>query len=78
FLYLRARQLRRQGNGTAAQSLLANRPLLARPPLDRDRWGDELLANARGAAAIGDAITVLRIARSIDDAFQPGEDISQL
>ncbi|WP_226016655.1 lytic transglycosylase domain-containing protein [Novosphingobium sp. FKTRR1] len=78
FLYLRARQLRRQGNGAAAQSLLANRPLLARPPLDRDRWVDELLANARGAAAVGDAAGVLRIARSIDDAFRPGEDISQL
>ncbi len=77
FLYSRARQLRRQGNGAAAQALLANRPLLARPPLNRDKWVDELLANARGAAASGDARTAWRIAAGIDDAFAQGEDVSQ-
>ena len=78
FLYTRARQLRRQGNGAAAQALLANRPLLTRVPLNRDKWVDELLANARGAASAGDARTALRIAAGIDDAFARGEDISQL
>lgn len=78
FLYVRARQLRRQGNGAAAQALLANRPLLARPPLSRDKWVEELLSNARGAAAAGDARTAYRIAAAIDDAFVRGEDVSQL
>lgn len=78
FIYSRARQLRRQGNGIAAQALIANRPLLARPPLNRDKWVDELLANARGAAAAGDARTAYRIAVGIDDAFEQGEDVSQM
>ncbi|WP_298167991.1 lytic transglycosylase domain-containing protein [Novosphingobium sp.] len=78
FLYSRARQLRRQGNGAAAQALIANRPLLARPPLSRDKWVDELLANARSAASAGDARTAWRIAAGIDDAFAQGEDVSQM
>lgn len=78
FIWSRARQLRRQGNGAAAQALIANRPLLARPPLNRDKWVDELLANARGAAAVGDARTAYRIAAGIDDAFAAGEDVSQM
>lgn len=77
FIYSRARQLRRQGNGAAAQALIANRPLLARPPLSREKWVDELLANARGAASAGDARTAYRIAAGIDDAFAQGEDVSQ-
>lgn len=77
FIWSRARQLRRQGNGAAAQALIANRPLLARPPLNREKWVDELLANARGAAAVGDARTAYRIAAGIDDAFARGEDVSQ-
>lgn len=77
FIYSRARQLRRQGNGASAQALIANRPLLARPPLSRDKWVDELLANARGAASAGDPRTAYRIAAGIDDAFARGEDVSQ-
>lgn len=77
FIYSRARQLRRQGNGAAAQALVANRPPLARPPLSRDKWVDELLANARGAASASDARTAWRIAAGVDDAFAPGEDISK-
>lgn len=78
FIWSRARQLRRQGNAAAAQALIANRPLLAKPPLNRDKWVDELLANARGAAAAGDALTAYRIAAGIDDAFAQGEDVSQM
>ncbi len=78
FIYSRSRQLRRQGNRAAAQALIANRPLLARPPLNRDKWVDELLANARGAASVGDVRTAYRIAAGIDDAFARGEDISQM
>ena len=78
FIYSRARQLRRQGNTAAAQALVANRPQLTRPPLGRDKWVDELLTNARGAASAGDAGTAYRIAAGIDDAFPRGEDVSQL
>jgi soluble lytic murein transglycosylase len=78
FIYARARQLRRQGDGAAAQALVASRPLLARAPLNREKWVDELLANARGAAATGDARTAWRIAAGIDDAFGPSEDVSQM
>lgn len=77
FVFQRVRQLRKSGQGVAARSLLANRPLLARQPLDREKWVEELLINARAAAAAGDARTAMRIAAGIDDAFNPGEDISQ-
>ncbi|WP_068074157.1 lytic transglycosylase domain-containing protein [Novosphingobium lentum] len=78
YIYLRVRQLRKTGQGMAAQSLLATRPRLARQPLNRDKWVDELLVNARSAAASGSARSAIRIAASIDDAFSPGEDISQM
>lgn len=78
FIFQRARQLRKQGSGASAQSLLANRPALARQPLDREKWVEELLLNARGAVASGDAGSAVRIAASIDDAFVPGEDVSQM
>ena len=78
FVYLRVRQLRKAGDGPSARALLANRPLLARKPLDRGKWVDELLINARGAAAGGDSRSVVRIAAGIDDAFDPGEDVSRM
>ncbi len=78
FLYARARELRKQGQGIAAQALLANRPLLRARPLARGKWIDELLANAQGAASMGDARSAVAIARGVDDAFAPGEDISQM
>ncbi|WP_338644437.1 lytic transglycosylase domain-containing protein [Novosphingobium olei] len=77
FLFQRARQLRKSGQGSAAQSLLANRLPLTRKPLDREKWVEELLMNARGAATSGDARSAVRIAAAIDDAFDPGEDVSQ-
>lgn len=77
FLYARARQLRKSGQGQAAQGLLANRQLLARKPLDADKWVDELLANARGAASSGSPTLAVQIAAGIDDAFDANEDISQ-
>ena len=78
FVFQRARQLRKSGQGAAAQSLLANRPLLSRKPLDRDKWVEELLLDARGAATSGDARSAARIASGIDDAFDAGEDVSQM
>lgn len=77
FLYLRARQLRKSGQAQAARALLANRPLLARKPLDADKWVDELLANARGAANDGSPGLAVQIALGIDDAFDANEDVSK-
>lgn len=78
FIYQRVRQLRKNGDGAGARALLANRPLLARKPLNRDKWVDELLLNARGAASAGDARAAMRIAAGIDDAFDPREDVSKM
>jgi soluble lytic murein transglycosylase len=78
FVFQRVRYLRKTGQGGAARALLANRPLLSRKPLDRDRWVEELLVNARGAATAGDPRSAVRIAAGIDDAFDAGEDIRQL
>lgn len=77
FVFQRVRQLRKSGQGAAARSLLANRPLLARQPLDRGKWVEELLINARAAATAGDGRSAMRIAAGIDDAFNTGEDVSQ-
>lgn len=78
FVFQRVRQLRKTGQGAAARVLLATRPLLVRQPLDRTKWVEELLINARGAATAGDARSAMRIAAGIDDAFGAGEDVSQL
>ena len=78
YIYARARQLRRQGQASAAAELLANRPRLSRKPLDREGWVTEMLANARAAVASGNARAAVRIAAKIDDAFDPGEDIARL
>ena len=77
FVFQRVRQLRKAGQGPAARALLANRPLLIRQPLDREKWVEELLINARAAASAGDARSAMRIAAGIDDAFSPGEDVSK-
>ncbi|OYW48787.1 MAG: lytic transglycosylase [Novosphingobium sp. 28-62-57] len=78
FVFQRVRQLRKSGQGAGARAFLANRPLLVRQPLDRTKWVEELLINARGAATSGDARAAMRIAAGIDDAFGAGEDVSQL
>ena len=78
FVYQRVRQLRKNGDGASARALLASRPPLARKPLDRAKWVDELLINARGASSAGDTRSTVRIAAGIDDAFDQGEDVSQM
>ncbi|MFC4295702.1 transglycosylase SLT domain-containing protein [Novosphingobium tardum] len=78
YLFQRVRQYRKSGNGAAARSLLANRGALSRRPVDVEKWVDELLVNARSAASSGDPRTAVRIASKVDDAFEPGTDISQL
>jgi soluble lytic murein transglycosylase len=72
-----ARELRKQGQGIAAQALLANRPLLRDRPLLRGKWIDELLANAQGAARWAmRAAPCDRAQRR--RCLAPGEDISQM
>ncbi|WEK47343.1 MAG: lytic transglycosylase domain-containing protein [Candidatus Andeanibacterium colombiense] len=66
------RQLRKAGRTADAVNLLATRPPLAWRPRDPAAWIEELLVDARNADARG----AQRIASSIDDAFEPGEDVS--
>lgn len=73
YLYNRSRELRQKGRQAEAVALLSNRAPLAARPLDPTAWVTELLTVAR----LGDARAAQRIAASLDDAFAPGEDISQ-
>ncbi|MCJ2182294.1 lytic transglycosylase domain-containing protein [Novosphingobium sp. 1949] len=74
YAFNRANQARRSGNLPAAIAFLTNRPKLRAPVPRPEAWVRELLAAARGAGP-SDAV---QIAASIDDAFAPGTDISQL
>ncbi|KHK90965.1 lytic transglycosylase domain-containing protein [Novosphingobium malaysiense] len=74
YVYNRAVQARRSGNLPGEITLLANRPLLSEPVLDPEKWVKELLTAARGASTE----SAVKIASSIDDAFAPGTDISQM
>ncbi len=76
YVFQRARQLRKAGNAVAARALLASRPPLVRRPADSEKWVEELLVNARAASAAGDPRGAVRIAANVDDAFDPGADIS--
>jgi soluble lytic murein transglycosylase len=78
YVYQRARQLRKGGAVSAARSLLVSRPPLSRRPADADKWVEEMLVNARGAANDGDPRSAVRIAQGIDQAFAPGADISAM
>lgn len=74
YVYNRAVQARSSGNLPAAINLLANRPPLFTPVPEPEKWVRELLGAARGAGSE----TAVKIAESLDDAFAPGTDISQL
>lgn len=74
YVYNRVLQARASGNLSSAISFLANRPPLAAPVPEPERWVKELLNAARGAGAD----SAVRIAESIDDAFAPGTNVSQL
>jgi soluble lytic murein transglycosylase len=73
YIYNRVRQLRRSGATGAAIRLLAARPPANVRPVDPTKWVGELLSVAKGA----DAFNAVAIAASIDDAFEPGADISR-
>jgi soluble lytic murein transglycosylase len=74
YVYNRAVQARTSGNLPSAITLLANRPPLSAPVPEPEKWVKELLTAARGTGSEN----AVKIAESIDDAFAPGTDISQL
>lgn len=73
YIYNRSRELRTEGRRAEAVALLANRLPLAAKPFDSTAWVTELLAVAR----LGSARDAQAIAAKMDDAFEPGQDISQ-
>jgi soluble lytic murein transglycosylase len=76
YLADRANWLRNNGASPSARSLLANRPPLAAPPGDTERWFETLLTASRGAAADAQYATAFAIARQVDDAYPMGTDVS--
>jgi soluble lytic murein transglycosylase len=74
FAYNLVRQMRRAGRVTEAVNVLVTRPTFASLPHNRTAWVEELLTLARSAGPSN----AVAIAASIDDAFAPREDVSQL
>ena len=72
YLYNRSRELRQEGRGGEAVSMIANGPPLAKLPFDQTAWITELLAVARA----GSAGSAARVAGRADEAFAPGFDVS--
>ena len=63
YVFQRARLLRKSGSTSAARALLVNRPPLARPAADAEKWVEEMLVNAKGAASDGDPRTAVAARR---------------
>ncbi len=74
YVHALVQQARNARNSSTAIAVLTNRAPLAAPVLDPQKWVSNLLWAARNASS-EDAV---RIASSIDDAFAPGTDISEL
>ncbi len=72
----RAMWLRNNGRSAEARSLLATRPTLRNRPTDVEKWYEVLLLNARAAENDNQWSTAYDIAGKVDDAFEPGTDIS--
>ncbi|HEX8400716.1 MAG TPA: transglycosylase SLT domain-containing protein [Allosphingosinicella sp.] len=72
----RARWLRDSGQSAAARALMAQPRRLAAPPVATEKWFENQLALARGAAADRDWQTAYRIASQLDDAYPLGTDIT--
>jgi len=72
YLYNRSRELRQEDRSSEAVSLAAQHPVLTRLPFSQTLWVEEQLAVARAA----DARSAVAIAARIDEAFEPGADIS--
>lgn len=72
----RAMWLRNNGRSLEARNLLANRPALQYRPTDAEEWFEVLLTNARAAANDRQWDRAFAIASKVDDAFDPGTDVS--
>jgi soluble lytic murein transglycosylase len=72
YLYNRSRELRLEGRQSEAIDLNASHPPLTALPFDPTAWVEEQLTIAR----LADARRAVAIAARIDEAFQPGADIS--
>jgi soluble lytic murein transglycosylase len=72
YVYNLAQRYRSGGQANVAARLLDDRPRAAKVPLDQRKWISMLLAAARA----GSASSAVQIASSIDDAFEPGADVS--
>ena len=75
-LYERARYLRDGNNHASMRQLLARPHNFTYRPGSAERWYELMLSAARGAAANGQSLTALQIARQVSDAFPAGSDIS--
>lgn len=73
YLYNRSRELRLEGKRSQGISMLANRPALSNKPFNQTAWVTEML----NVAKLGGASSAAAIAAKMDDAFEPGEDISK-
>ncbi|WP_265570609.1 lytic transglycosylase domain-containing protein [Sphingomicrobium nitratireducens] len=71
----RARYFRLRGDEAGAQSILAQPHQFTQRPTDVDKWYEMVLLAAEGAANRGAWATAYNIARQVDDAFAPGEDL---
>ncbi|OYY90303.1 MAG: lytic transglycosylase [Sphingomonas sp. 28-66-16] len=76
YLADRATWLKNSNNWVAARALLARPHALSGRPGDVESWYEVLLANARAAAADGQAAQAFDIARQVDDAYPAGTDVS--
>jgi soluble lytic murein transglycosylase len=74
YTYDKAQYWRRTGNIGGSIRMLASRPPSSRPVFDAELWVKELLLAAKGAGSD----QAVQIAASIDDAFEPGTDVSDL
>ncbi len=72
YVYNRVRELRKNGQGSSAVAILANRPQFIRPSFNPEGFVGEMLRLAKTA----DARSAQRIASSVDDIFPSGADIS--
>ena len=72
----RSRWLRDNGRGVDARNLLAQFRLLETRPYDAEKWFENQLLFARGAANDRNWSTAYRIASQLDDAYPAGVDVS--
>ncbi len=72
YLFNRSRELRLEGRPQEAVALMTNRPPLEALPFDETAWVEEQL----NVAQLADARRAAGIAAKLDEAFEPGEDIS--